>query len=93
MSRQAQDDLRWVYYSTADTWGINQAEKYISLMKESFEILRDFPGIGSATILGENVLVYLFKVGGSRWSHGHKVFYRIHRDYDLFSESSTQGSS
>ena len=45
LSPAAQADLEEIWLYSAETWSVDQAERYMDLLEEAFERLRAMPGI------------------------------------------------
>jgi toxin ParE1/3/4 len=43
LSRKAEDDIRNIYVFGAQTFGVDQAERYFAGLFETFELLAQFP--------------------------------------------------
>jgi plasmid stabilization system protein ParE len=76
LSKEANLDLSGIYASTASTWGSSQAERYLIFLRETFDLLVAFPGIGSKSDKFGEVRVHIAKLNAKRTSYGHRVFYR-----------------
>lgn len=76
LSTEANLDISGVYASTASTWGASQAERYLIFLRETFELLLAFPGIGQRTDKFNDIRVHIAKLNAKRTSYGHRIFYR-----------------
>lgn len=66
-------DLAEIFDYTVDTWGEQQAEKYIEELAACFQLLADSPGLGRACDL--------ISPGIRRFEQGkHVIFYKPERD-------------
>ena len=78
LSVKARSDLADILLYTTDTWGEQQAERYLALLSDSFDLIADKPGIGRACErLGPGIR--RFEVGK------HVLFYKQKRDSVLIS--------
>lgn len=73
LTRSAQQDLSTIRRHSTQTWGKEQAKKYLQGMRETIELLAEFPRQGTARQdIGEGVFSFPY---GSHW-----LFYRIEKE-------------
>jgi toxin ParE1/3/4 len=66
---KAESDLTGIFDYTVDQWGWRQADAYIDMLSDCFQLLADSPGLGRTSDL--------IPVAIRRFEHGsHVVFYR-----------------
>ncbi len=70
LSSSAKQDVIGIYEYTIQLWGLPQAEKYIALLDEAFETIRQDPHVLLSR--DENVLVKSMR---SYYVNEHVVFY------------------
>ena len=72
LTLDAQQDLRAIRRHTVDTWGQEQSRKYLEGMRDTLELLAEFPGQGlDRSDVGEEVFSFPY---GS-----HMLYYRIEK--------------
>ncbi len=73
LTRSAQQDLTAIRQYSEQAWGLEQTKKYLRGMRETIELLADFPGQGTVRQdVGEGALSFPY---GSHW-----LFYRIEKE-------------
>ncbi len=73
LTRDAQNDLTAIRRYTVDTWGLKQSRSYLQGMRETIELLAEFPGQGIARLdAGEGVCSVPY---GS-----HMLYYRLEKE-------------
>ncbi len=73
LTRKANSDLREILLYTTDTWGDEQADRYLGLLLEGFDLIAQKPGLGRACDL--------LYPGLRRLERGkHVIFYRQDRN-------------
>jgi|SRR5690606_39192908 len=72
LTRDAQKDLTAIRRYTAETWGLEQSKRYLQGLRETIELLAEFPGQGTTREeMGEGVLSFPY---GS-----HMLYYRLEK--------------
>ncbi len=66
---KAESDLAGIFDYTVDQWGWRQADAYVDMLSDCFQLLADSPGLSRTSDL--------IPAGIRRFEHGsHVVFYR-----------------
>lgn len=81
-AEKADEDIISLTTTTSQMWGELQAQKYFDHLRETFELLAEFPKLGSPTAKNHSLFVHITKTRASIQSHGHRIFYRFN-DHEL----------
>src|SRR5690606_29851272 len=72
LTRDAQKDLTAIRRYTLETWGAEQSRRYLQGMRETIELLAEFPGQGTAREeVGKGVLSFPYG--------GYMLYYRLEK--------------
>lgn len=72
LTRDAQKDLTAIRRYTAESWGLEQSRRYLQGLRETIELLVEFPGQGATRLdVGEGVSGFPY---GS-----HMLYYRLEK--------------